>query len=156
MRIENSVTRVTVWHHQACRVMPNSYPEWQNFQFPPISHYGFFFLHKIHLSLFMHYFINFNANTSIFSIKKCLVQLLSTTMMSRHLVENDVKDWRHTVKKTSWHHAWEPSYTRGWCKMTFPCISQSHRNSCRVYKKCHEKNRNKSLIWQRQGTKTFP
>ena len=31
--IENSVTRVTVWHHQACGVMPNSYPEWRNFQF---------------------------------------------------------------------------------------------------------------------------
>ena len=24
--IENSVTRVTVRHHEACRVMPNSYP----------------------------------------------------------------------------------------------------------------------------------
>ena len=27
VRIENSVTRVTVRHHEACRVMPNSYPE---------------------------------------------------------------------------------------------------------------------------------
>ena len=27
VRIENSVTRVTVRHHEAYRVMPNSYPE---------------------------------------------------------------------------------------------------------------------------------
>ena len=27
VRIENTVTRVTVRHHEACRVMPNSYPE---------------------------------------------------------------------------------------------------------------------------------
>ena len=26
VRIENSVTRVTVRHHKACQVMPNSYP----------------------------------------------------------------------------------------------------------------------------------
>ena len=27
LRIENSVTIVTVQHREACRVMPNSYPE---------------------------------------------------------------------------------------------------------------------------------
>ena len=27
VRIENSVTRVTVRHREACRVMPNSYPD---------------------------------------------------------------------------------------------------------------------------------
>ena len=27
MQIENSVTRIIVWHHEACQVMPNSYPE---------------------------------------------------------------------------------------------------------------------------------
>ena len=27
LRIENSVTTVTVQHREACRVMPNSYPE---------------------------------------------------------------------------------------------------------------------------------
>ena len=59
--IENSVTRVTVRHHETCRVMPNSYPEWRNFQlsksrdaeqlplwwnfqFVPNNHYGIFFL----------------------------------------------------------------------------------------------------------------
>ena len=29
VRIENSFTRVTVRHHEACRVKPNSYPEWR-------------------------------------------------------------------------------------------------------------------------------
>ena len=45
--IENSVTRVTVRHHLACRVMPNSYPEWRNFQFELNNHYRFFFLHTL-------------------------------------------------------------------------------------------------------------
>ena len=31
--MENSVTRVTFGHHEACQVMPNSYPEWRNFHF---------------------------------------------------------------------------------------------------------------------------
>ena len=33
VRIGNFVTRVTVRHHEACRLMPNSYPEWQYFHF---------------------------------------------------------------------------------------------------------------------------
>ena len=62
VRIDNSVTRVTVWHHEACRVMPNSYHEWQKFQFAPNNHYRIFFLHtfrRLYLSLNMCYFINF-------------------------------------------------------------------------------------------------
>ena len=47
MRIEISVTRVIVRHHEACRVMPNIYPEWQNFQFAPSSHYRFILLHTL-------------------------------------------------------------------------------------------------------------
>ena len=45
--IENSVTTVTVQHREACRVMPNSYPEWRDFQFAPNNHYGFSFLHTL-------------------------------------------------------------------------------------------------------------
>ena len=29
VRIQNSITRVSVRHHEACRVIPNSYPEWR-------------------------------------------------------------------------------------------------------------------------------
>ena len=47
VRIENSVTRVTVRHHKAWRVMLNIYPEWWNFQFAPNNNYGFFFLHTL-------------------------------------------------------------------------------------------------------------
>ena len=46
--IENSVkwklfgiTRLVL----TCRMMPNSYPKWQNFQFISNNHYTFFFLH---------------------------------------------------------------------------------------------------------------
>ena len=51
VRIENSVTRATVRHHEACRVIPNSYPEWRNFQFAPNNHYWFFFLHTLSSNL---------------------------------------------------------------------------------------------------------
>ena len=52
-----------VRHHEAFRVMPNSYPERRNFQFAPSNHYGFFFLwvhfhRQLHFSLDMCYFIN--------------------------------------------------------------------------------------------------
>ena len=68
VRIENSVTRVTVGHHKVCR-LPNSYPEWQNFQFALNNHYRFFFLHTLqqqHLSLHTGYFFNFTPNMHIF------------------------------------------------------------------------------------------
>ena len=47
VRIENFVTRVVVRHREACRVMPNNYPEWRNFQFTPNNYYGFIFLHTL-------------------------------------------------------------------------------------------------------------
>ena len=47
LRIENSITAVTVQHREACRAMPNSYPESLDFQFAPNNHYGFFFLHTL-------------------------------------------------------------------------------------------------------------
>ena len=42
--IENSVMRVTFRHHEACRMMPNSYPSNGIFNLHR-DHYGFFFLH---------------------------------------------------------------------------------------------------------------
>ena len=130
MRIENSITRVTVRHHEVCRVMPNSYPEWQNFQFTPNNHYGFFFLHTfpstIAFKLEIQYalFYQFYAKTNIFFIKKYSVHLLSKTLMSKlqKMVENDVKNWCH---------ARELSYTPS-CKTTFPSRGRVHRNSGRA------------------------
>ena len=83
VRIENSVTRVTVRQHEACRVMPNSYPQWLNFQFAPNNHYGFFFLHTfrstIVLKLEYALFYQFFAKVTVFFIEKCSVWLLSKT-----------------------------------------------------------------------------
>ena len=110
--IENSVTRVTVRHHKACRVMPNSYPEWRNFQFAPNNHYGFFFLHilpsAIAFGLEYVLFYQIYAEITTFSIKRCSVWFLSKTLTLKHLAEN----WRH-------HDVNESPYTpRG--KTTFP------------------------------------
>ena len=43
--IQKSVTWVTDRHHEACRVMPNSDPEWQIFLSTPYTHDRYFFLH---------------------------------------------------------------------------------------------------------------
>ena len=50
--IEKSVTRVTDWHHEACRVMLNSDPEWQIFLSTPYTHDRYFFLHTFWLTKF--------------------------------------------------------------------------------------------------------
>ena len=43
-RIEKSVPRITVWHHEAWRVMPNGDPKRWIFQYYPHTKNGFFFL----------------------------------------------------------------------------------------------------------------
>ena len=43
-RIEKSVPRIAVWHHEACRVMTNGDPEGQIFLSHPHTNNGFFFL----------------------------------------------------------------------------------------------------------------
>ena len=50
--IEKSVTRVTDRHHEACRVMPNSDPEWQIFLSTPYTHDRYFFLHTFWFTTF--------------------------------------------------------------------------------------------------------
>ena len=63
LRIENSVTMVTVQHREACRVMPNSYLEWRTFNLHQTTIMGSFscilFLRQLHLGLNMYSFINF-------------------------------------------------------------------------------------------------
>ena len=104
--IENSVTRVAVRHHEACRVMrQNSYPEWRNFQFALNNHYirnVFFFLHTFSSTIaFKFRFVLFYQFT-LFD-HECSGWLLSTTLTSKRLAETD-------VKMTSWRHARESSY----------------------------------------------
>ena len=43
-RIEKSVLRITVWHHETCRVMTNGDPEGQIFLAYPHTTKVFFFL----------------------------------------------------------------------------------------------------------------
>ena len=43
-RIEKSVSRIAVWHHEACRVMTDSDPEGRIFLSYPHTNNGFFFL----------------------------------------------------------------------------------------------------------------
>ena len=50
--IEKSLTRVTDRHHEACRVMPNSDPEWQIFLSTPYTHDRYFFLHTFWYTTF--------------------------------------------------------------------------------------------------------
>ena len=45
--IETFVPRVTVRHHEACQVIPNSDPEGQIFLSTPNHHDRFFFLHTL-------------------------------------------------------------------------------------------------------------
>ena len=55
-KVENSITRITLWNHKVCRVMPNSYPEWRGFRFALNNHYTavdsfscIHFLRQLHL-----------------------------------------------------------------------------------------------------------
>ena len=50
--IDKSVTRVTVRHHKACRMIPNSDPEWQIFLTTPYTHERYFFLHTFWFTIF--------------------------------------------------------------------------------------------------------
>ena len=43
-RIEHSVPRTAVWHHEACRVMTNGDPEGRIFLSYPHTNNGFFYL----------------------------------------------------------------------------------------------------------------
>ena len=99
VRIENSDTRVTFRHHEACGVMLNSYPKWQNFWFASNNHYIFFFLHTLRslplttaFSIECVLFYQFHARITAFSSKKCSVRLLSKKLMSKCLVPNDIKN----------------------------------------------------------------
>ena len=117
--IENSVMRVTVRHHEACRVMPNSYPEWRNFQLAPKNHYGFFFLHTLlsTIAFRLEYvlFYQFYAKiTAFFDQEKFgTVPLLYVDVetFGGNWRENDVKMSKMMSKLSYWHHARESSYT---------------------------------------------
>ena len=107
VRTENSVMRVTLRHHKACRVMPNSYPKWQNFQFPPNNHFGFFFLHTtastIAFKRLYALFSQYNAEISTFSVKKYSAPLLPMLLSRKSCRKNMTKyvvfiDWNSIIR----------------------------------------------------------
>ena len=58
--IENSVTRVTVWHHEACRVMPNTFPS-----------DGIFNLHRRTIMFFLFFFLHTLPSTIAIRLEYC-------------------------------------------------------------------------------------
>ena len=58
-RVEKSVPRIAVWHHEACRVMTNGDPEGRIFLSYPHTNNGFFFLlTTVFIYLFIYLFLN--------------------------------------------------------------------------------------------------
>ena len=79
----NSVTRVTFRHHEACRVMPNSYPCGGIFNPHNIDSFScILFLRRLYLSLNI-----FKAKICTFSIKKCSVRLLTSSYTPSYKTE---------------------------------------------------------------------
>ena len=138
MLIENSVMRVTVRHHEACLVMPNSNPEWWNFQFEPNNHYGFFFLHtlpsQLHLCLKMLFYQKYTQITTFYdqevfgsylrSWRQNILRKMTSTWHQD--VQNDVKI---VILTSCTRVVLHPS-----CKTTFPSPGRVHGNSDRVCK----------------------
>ena len=56
--IEKSITRIAVWHHEACRVMTNGDPGGQIFISYPHTNNGFFFLLTTVLFIYFYLFIS--------------------------------------------------------------------------------------------------
>ena len=125
MRTENSVTRVTVRHHEWCKtVIPSDVVFNLHRTTIKDSFSCILFLWQQHLSLNVCYFVSFTLRYLHF--------------WSRHvLFRSYIRCWHQNVwrKMTSrcWCHAWELSYTPS-CKTTFPSPGQVHGNSGQVCK----------------------
>ena len=100
-QISRVTTRLAEWcwaeYPKSTRGLPSDtekYPEWRNFQVAQNSHYGFFFLHTFPLAIAFKLrfvlFHQFNAKISIFAAKKYSVWLLSMTLKTKGLAENEI------------------------------------------------------------------
>ena len=138
---ENSVTRVTtcIRLHEAARVMPNSYPSDGIFNLHRRTIMESFscilFLRQLHLELNMWCFYQFCAKITKFSIKKSSVRLLSYTLTSKRLAENDVKTskWRQNLKIVILTSCTRVVLHTS-CKTTFPSHGRVHGSPGRVCK----------------------
>ena len=141
--IENSITRVTVRLHEACRVMPNSYPS-DGIQFAPMNHYRFFFLHTLPstIAFRLEYVLFYQLYAKIttffyqetFGTAPLLYVCVETFDGNWH--ENDITTSKmmskhKIVKLTSCMRV----ILHPWCKTTFPSSCRVHGNPGRVCKK---------------------
>ena len=92
--VVNSVTRVTIWLHEACRGIPN--PSDGIFNLHRRTIMDSFFLHTFAYSCFISFTLKF---------KKSSVRLLSYTLTSKHLAETDVKMTSDMTSKRQNRHA---------------------------------------------------
>ena len=129
VQIENSVMRVTVWHHKAYRCIPRD----EIFNLHQTTIIDCFscilFLRQLHLGLNRCCFINFTLK---------LLNYLSRNVRFSSYLRRWLWNlwWKMTSKLTSWHHAQvilHPPPPP--CKSTFICMGWVHRNSSQVCKK---------------------
>ena len=135
--IENSVTRVTVRHHEACRVMPNGYPSDGILNLHQRTIMDFFFLHTLPSTIafrleYVFYQVYAKITTFIDQEKFSTAPLLyiDVETVGRNWHENDVKMSKMTSKSSYWRHARE-SILQPPCKTTFPSPGWVHRSPFR-------------------------
>ena len=133
--------------NEACRVMPNSYPEWRNVQFAPNDHYRFFFLPTFPTT------IAFRLEYVLFYQLRPKTSFLNHEMFGlAPLLYVGVKTfggkWRqHDVKTSKWRENRHPAvvhesrlttspppHPSSSCKTTLSNPGRVHRNSGRVCK----------------------
>ena len=133
MLTENSVERVTVRHHEACRVMPNSYPIDGIFNLHLTTIMDYLFLHTLPSTIaFRHEYVLFYRVyakiTTFFNQEKfgtATLLYVDVEMFGRNGCENDVK----IVILTSCRRV----FLHPPCK-TFPSPCRVHRNPSWVSK----------------------
>ena len=118
MLIKNSVTRVAVRHHEACWVMPNSYPSDIIFNLHQRTIMDSFscilFPWQLHLDLNMFCLSILPKITTFFDQGKfdtAPLFYVNVETFGGNWRENDVKMSKMMTKSSYWHHAWESSYT---------------------------------------------
>ena len=122
------VVRCWKFHHEgncsASRGLPSDaeqlhVPEWRNFQFAPMNHCGFYFLHTLlsTIAFRLEYvlFYQFYAKiTTCFDQEKfgtTPLLYVDVEMFGGNWRENDVNASKITLKSSYWCHARESSYT---------------------------------------------
>ena len=82
-RIEESVRRIAVWHHKACRVMTNSDPKGRIYLSYPLTNNGFFFLlttvyknNYLFINLSIHFKLSFQKSLNTIRLQFNMMTVL--------------------------------------------------------------------------------